>query len=544
MNKKLVALLSTATIISSVLTGCGPQAAQPAAGDQQQQQADKASSPKVLRTNSTAEPPSLDPALITDTTGGTVARALFDGLTRTGLDEKPHESVAEKIDVSPDGLKYTFHLRDSKWSNGDPVTAHDFEFAWKRALDPKTASDYSYQLFYIKNAEKANNGEVGFDQVGVKALDDKTLEVTLENPTPFFLELTGFYTYYPVNKKLVESNPNWANEAATFVGNGPFTMETWEHKAKIVMKKNENYWDKDAVKLDGIEISMVEDENTELAMFENDELDLVGEPMGGVPLDAVKALQEAGTLQIKPTAGTYYYVFNTDKAPFNNIKIRKAFTYALDRKTITENVSQAGELPAMGFIPPTMAVHEGDYFKDNDVDQAKKLLDEGMKELGITKLPEITLMYNTSEGHKKIAEAVQDMWKRNLGVEVKIVNQEWKVFLETRDQGNFQIARAGWSGDFNDPINFLELFKEKNGGNNNTFWENKQFADLLTQSGKEQDPAKRKQLLAQAEKIFMDEMPVAPVYYYTDMWVQNPKVKDILHDSLSFQDFKWADITE
>ncbi|WP_243014874.1 peptide ABC transporter substrate-binding protein, partial [Brevibacillus borstelensis] len=297
-----------------------------------------------------------------------------------------------------------------------------------------------------------------------------------------------------------------------------------------------------AVKLDKIDFSMVEDENTELSMFDNGDLDWAGAPLSALPTDAIPALKESGKMQVHAIAGTYLYKFNTEQAPFNNAKIRKAFAYAIDRQSIVDNVTQANQQPAMGLVPPTMAVASEPYFKDNDIETAKKLLEEGMKEEGLTKLPTITLSYNTSEGHKKIAEAVQDQWKKAFGIDVKLENKEWKVYLDDLHQGKFMIGRSSWSGDFNDPINFLELFKFKNGGNNDTKWENPKFQELLNQSALEKDEAKRKQILADAEKIFMDEMPAAPIYYYTHSYVKNDKVKGVVLDGLGFVDYKWATI--
>ena len=532
--------MSSILVLGAVLAGCG-SANEASNGNSGQTAPAENTGPKVLKMNLQSEPPTADPGIAEDTTSGAIVRATFDGLTRS-VDGKPKESMAEKIEVSSDLLTYTFTIREAKWSNGDPVTAKDFEFAWKRALDPKTASNYAYQLYYIKNGEKFNKGEAKRDDVGVKALDDKTLEVKLENPTPFFLELTAFYTYYPVNQKVVEANPKWATEAATHVGNGPFKMETWEHKNKLTLVKSDTYWDKDNVKLDKIDFSMVEDANTELSMFENGEIDWAGHPLSALPTDAIPALKDSGKMVIQPIAGTYFYRFNTEQAPFNNVKIRKAFTYAINRQAIIDNVTQAEQQPAMGYVPPSMSVNTQPFFKDNDVEGAKKLLAEGMKELGITTLPPITLSYNTSEGHKKVAEAIQDQWKKAFNIEVKLENKEWKVYLEDVHQGKYQVARAGWLGDFNDPVNFLEMFKEKDGGNNDTRWENPQYKELLNKSALEADPEKRKQLLAQAEAILMEEMPVAPIYYYTDSWVKDDKVKGVQVDGLGFIDFKWATV--
>lgn len=544
MKKNVFVAMSSILVLGAALAGCGGGNQAAPENNQGSNAEAPATGPKVLKLNLHSEPPTADPGIAEDSTSGTIIRATFEGLTRTGEDGKVHEAAAESYEVSEDGTKYTFKLREAKWSNGDPVTAGDFEFAWKRALDPKTASNYAYQLYYIKNGEAFNKGEAKMEDVGVKALDDKTLEVTLQNPTPFFTELTAFYTYYPVNKKVVEANEKWAGEAATHVGNGPFKLTAWEHKNKLVLEKNDNYWDKDKVKVDKIEFSMVEDENTELSMFDNGELDWAGAPTSALPTDAIPALRDSGKMKTQPTAGTYWYKFNTEKAPFNNAKIRKAFAYSIDRQGLIDNVLQAGQLPGTGAVPPSMALNKDGYFKDNDIETAKKLLEEGMKEEGLTSLPPVTLSYNTSEGHKKIAEAIQDQWKKNLGVEVKLENKEWKVYIEDLHQGNYQIGRMGWLGDFNDPINFLELYKDKKGGNNDTNWENPKYKELLNQSALEQDPAKRSAILAEAEQILMDEMPIMPIYFYTQSWVQNEKVTGVIVDGLGNVDYKYADKAE
>lgn len=502
------------------------------------------SAKQELHLNLHSEPPTLDPGLGEDNISFAIIRATFDGLTRVGADGQIHASAAEKIDISDDLKTYTFHLRDAKWSNGDRVTATDFEYAWKRVLDPLTASNYSYQLYAIKNAEKVNRGEAKVDDVGVKALDDKTLQVTLEAPTPYFLQLTAFPSYYPVNKRVVEKNEKWADEAATHVGNGPFKLELWKHKEELVLTKNPTYWDKETVKLDKIHFAMVEDEYTELIMFENGELDWTGAPLSYLPAEEIPTLKESGKLKTQAFAGTYWYKFNTEQAPFNNAKIRKAFAYAVNRQSLIDDVLQTGQLPAMGVVPPTMALKKEGYFADHDVVTAKKLLAEGMKEEGMTKLPPITLSYNTSEAHKRIAEEIQSQWKKNLGVDVQLQNKEWKVFLNDLHEGNYQIGRMGWLADYDDPFNYLELYKDKDGGNNDTNWENPKYKALLDQSNIEKDPVKRKAILTEAEQILMDEMPLMPLYFYTYAWVQDEKVKGVVIDGLGYVDYKWVDFTE
>lgn len=538
MKKRMSVLFSLLLVLSLFLTACTGNKA----GDNNKKDATK---DQKLSININTEPPTLNPGLAKDSTSGAVLLQAFEGLTRINKDGEPENAMAESIDVSDDQLVYTFKLRDSKWSNGDPVTAADYEYAWKWVLDPKNGAEYAYQLYYIKGAEAANTEDGSLDDVGVKALDEKTLEVTLENPTPFFTELTAFYTFYPVNKAVAEKNANWhTNAGENYTSNGPFKLVKWEHNDKVVLEKNENYWDADNVKLEQIEMFMINDAATELSMFENGELDWAGKPNGQIPTDAMQALKKDGRLQIKPYAGIYWYKFNTKVEPLNNVNIRKALTYAIDRQAIIDSITQSEEMPAMAIVPPTMfPENETGYFKDNDVEKAKEFLQKGLEELGLkdaSELPAISLSYNTLESHQKIAQAIQDMWSKELGVEVVLDNQEWAVYLDKIQSGDYQIGRLGWAADFNDPINFLEMFRDADSGNNQTGWENDQFKQLIDQSQKEADLEKRAQLLKQAEEIFMDELPIAPIYFNTTSWVQNESLKDVVVSGLGDAQFKWA----
>jgi oligopeptide transport system substrate-binding protein len=541
VKKKLLVLFSMMLVLSAFLAACGGK--DNAADDKKGTKSDV---PQNLRINISTEPFSLHPGLANDSTSGGVLRQTFEGLTRIDKDGKPQPAMAEDIKTNDDLTVYTFKLRDdAKWSNGDPVTAEDFIYAWKWALDPKNESQYAYQLYYIKGAEAINTQNAPLDTLGVKAIDDKTLEVTLENPTPYFLELTAFYTYSPINSKIAKENPNWHTDAGDqYTSNGPFKMTEWKHSDSIVLEKNENYWDAKSVKLEKIEMFMINDSNTELSMFDNGELDWAGLPLGKLPTDVLPQLKDEGKLKIQPIAGTYWYKFNTEKAPLNNKNIRKALAYAINRKDIVENVAKGGQIPAMAAVPPTMIKeNEKGYFKDGDVKKAKEFLQKGLEELGLkdaSELPEMTLSINTDEAHLKIAQAIQDMWKKNLGINVKIENQEWKVYIDKLHSGDYQIGRMGWLGDFNDPINFLELYKDKYGGNNDTFWENAEFKKLLDESSKEADPEKRLQLLKDAEEIFIDEMPVAPIYFYTNTWLQAENLKGVVVSGLGDVQFKWA----
>jgi oligopeptide transport system substrate-binding protein len=473
-----------------------------------------------------------------DVISGAFIRSLYDSLVRLDKDGKPVNSVASDIKISDDKKVYTFTLRDSKWSNGDPVTAKDFAFAWMRVLDPKTASGSAYKYYPIKNARAFFQGNAKAEDVGIKVIDDKTLEVTLENPTPYFLTLATFY--YPVNQKVVEGNADWAKKPESIVTNGPFKLSVWEHKNKIELVKNDQYWEKDVVKLDKIDFSMIEDTNTELEMFNNDDLDWAGAPISGLPADAIGPLHEEGKLQTMERATNYYLLFQTEKAPFTNEKIRKAFSYAINRKDIADNIGQAGQTPLMGFVPLSASLKKEGYFKDNDTQTAKQLLADGIKELGLAKLPEITYLYNTSDLNKKIAEALQAQWKQVLGVDVKLVNKELKVMFDDQEQGNYMISRSGWTGDYNDSVNFLELLMEKNSSNNSTLWHSEKYVELVQKAYAEPDESKRNEYLVEAEGILMDEMPVTGIYSSVNSWVQSEKVKGITVDPLGYIDFKWG----
>lgn len=545
VKKRLSIFFSMLLVLSMFLAACGGKDNADSGDKGGDKDAAKTDVKQELRVNINTEPPSLHPGLAKDSTSGTVLRQIFEGLTRIEADGLPHEAAAEKIDVSDDQKVYTFTLRDATWSNGDPVTAKDFEYAWKWALDPNNQSEYAYQLYVIKGAEAANTAGGSLDEVGIVAKDDKTLEVTLENPTPYFLELTAFYTYLPINSKIAEANPNWANDAGeNYTTNGPFKMTEWAHSDKIMLEKNDQYWDADTVKLASIEMIMINDPNTELSMFDNGDLDWAGAPTGSLPTDAMQALKDEGRLITEPIAGIYNYKFNTTVAPFNNANIRKAFALGINRQELIDNILQGNQQPAMAIVPPTMfPENEKGYFADNDVEKAKEYLQKGLEEMGLkdaSELPAITLSYNTSEGHQKIAQAIQDMWKQNLGVEVTLENSEWAVFIDKMHSLDYQVGRMGWLGDYNDAINFLDMYKYADGGNNDTGWESKKFQELLDKSATEGDHDARQQLLKDAEAVFMEDMPVMPIYFYTHNWVKAENLKDVVMTGLGDVQYKWA----
>lgn len=496
-NKSLLLLLTFVLAIGTLLSACGSKDNASNGGNSATNNGASAeevlAADQTLRINLASEPPTFDPGQAQDNQAHTVLNMMYEGLTAMDENNQPVPAAAEKYSV--DGTKYTFELRkDAKWSNGDPVTANDFLFAWERVLNPKTdpAPPYAYQLYYIANAQEYNEGKItDFNEVGVKVVDDYTLEVNLTAPTPYFLGLTSFYTFFPVHSS-VKDDAKWAVNKDKMIVNGPFTLTTWTKGQTIEVTKNDNYWDKDNIKLNKINISLVDSGATELASYKNGELDRAGHPNGEIPTDQIPILKNElkDELNIKSVASVYYYQFNLTAKPFDNYKIRKAFAMSINRQDIVEKVTLGGQTPAYGYVPLNVAgadgefrkEHKDDYFQEN-IDEAKKLLEEGMKEENYTKLPEIKLLYNTSESHKKIALAVADMWKKNLGVDVQTENQEFGVFLETRRNLDYQVARSGWVSDYNDPMTFLDLWTS-NSGNNDTGFKNEEFDKLIEDSKK------------------------------------------------------------
>ena len=509
------------------------------------------SSPKVLRLNNGSEPGSLHPALAQGTHDSWILEHTFEGLTKKNAEGEIQPGMAKEWNTE-DGVTWTFTLKDDVyWSNGDPVTAEDFEYAWKHVLNPATAAQYSYQLYYLKGAEAYNSAKEGADlaaleaEVGVKAVDGKTLEVTLAQPTPYFLDLTSFYTYYPVNKKVQEGNKDWALEAATHVSNGPFFLADWKHKESIAIKKNDKYYEKDLIKLDEVQFVILDDENTAWQMYQADELDLVYP----LPQDVQGQLMnnDDPEFHIGPDLAVYYFNINNTVKPFNNPKIRKALSLAIDRQTIVEHVAQGGQTPAYSIVPPGIPDVNGDYqentgklFEEN-ADEAKKLLAEGLKEEGLDKLPSFVYLYNTSEGHKAIAEAVQEMWRKNLGVDTTLENVEFQVKLDSEQAGNYTVSRAGWVGDYVDPMTFLDLWVS-DGPYNDARFKNSEYDKLISTAKSTLDQAERMEAMHAAEKILMDEMPIIPIYFYTKPYVLKPSVSGIYDPINSYPQFKYADI--
>lgn len=503
------------------------------------------SSSHTVTINIVDEPQVLDPRKARDLKCQTIVRMLFEGLTRVNPLEKPELALADSVEISSDLKKYTFHLKKSIWSNGDPVTASDFAYSWKQTLSKDFPSDTAFNLYVIKNAKAAKEGKIDIDKIGVEVIDDRTLVVELENPTPYFLELTAFPSFFPVNQKLDEKNPSWAQNANTYVGNGPFQLKEWKHQDQLSVAKNENYWDAPKVKLSSIQLQILQPD-TELKLFEKNEISWAGSPLSTLPVDALKMLRGKNLLNTKDVLGTYFFRTNIQKTPFTHPLMRKAFAVAMNRQAIVDHVTQGNQIPATGLVPISLGLQEDPYFQDSDVQIARGLFSEALKELHLTKeeIPEISLMYRAEERNHLIAQAVQQQWFDAFGIRIKLEAIEGKVYFDRISKQDYQMASCNWIADFPDPVNFLEIFKYKKGGSNNTLWENSRFTELLDLSSQIIDPHKRIEVLKESEKILMEEMPIIPVFYYTMLYVNQPALKDVALSSMGQIDFKWASIQE
>jgi len=525
-NKRLFLLVAGLVIMAMLAGGCGPKGEALA---------------KSINLDHGTEPPTIDPGLSTDTTSVQCVELLFMGLTR--FDAKTMDVIpwlATKWEPSPDGLSWKFTMRKDvnfvrydpatkKFEKKRPVTANDVVYAVRRTLDPATASDYAYVLFIIKNGQAFNEGKVTDPaEVGVKALDDYTVEFTLEQPAGYFPAIAGMWVAKPVAKEAIDAGGDKWTEPGNIWTTGPYALESWEHESKMVMIKNPHYFGAKTVSIEKINWSMVQEDSTRFAMYENGELDSVGVP--AADLDRVKADPVLSKeLTIAPDVCTYYIGMNNTKPPFDNVKVRQAFSYALDRQKLIDTVLKGGQKPAKTFACPGIwgTPAEDPNFKGIEFDpaKAKALLAEAGYPDG-KGLPEITMMFNTSQGHQRIAEFCQQSWKEVLGVEVKLTNQEWKVYLQTVKEDAPQLYRMGWCADYPDENNWvLEVFHSTKGAND-IKWSNAEFDQVTEQAAAEPDPAKRKALYAKAEQILcVDQAAIIPVYYYTRVNVTKPYVE-------------------
>lgn len=490
------------------------------------------------------EPPNLDSALATDSVSFDILNNVMEGLIRLGKDFKLMPGMATEWSTT-DNINYTFKLRqDAKWSDGKPVTAHDFKYAWLRALDPKTASEYSYQLYeYIEGAEEFAHldaaaadyeakAKAAREKVAITVEGDYTLKVKLIAPTPYWLSLMAFPTYMPQRQDIVEKHgEKYAADAANMVFNGPFVIDTWTHESEIILKKNTNYWDAGNVKLEKATFKMIKDANTAIQMYETGEFDRVG-----LPGDFIPKYQSDGGFSSMAEATTVYLTFNTKRKEFQNVKLRQAFSLAIDRKGFADNVLKNGSVPAEGYVPGSMAGEGGKTFRQisgshiqvsGNKGEAQKLWEEAKKELGVSKLT-VSILHTDNSTTRRYVQGIQAMLQDNLpGLTVNLEAVTFAVRLDRAKKGDFDLVYQGWIGDYNDPMTFMNMFIT-GGSYNDSGWSNAQHDDLIKKAQTDRDNMKRMEYMAQAEKVLMTELPILPLYHPAANRVSRPYLKGIL----------------
>jgi oligopeptide transport system substrate-binding protein len=490
----------------------------------------------AFRYNNGTEPQTLDPAVMTGIPEMRIVQQMFEGLCEYDpKDLHAVPGVAESWSVSPDGLTWTFRLRtNSRWSDGTPVDAETFRWSWLRILSPDTASEYAYELWCIKNAEKFTKKQTNADAVGVIAKDRFTLAVKLAYPVPFFPSLVCHHPFRPTPRQAVDKygGDQWF-KAGKLVANGPFVLTVWKPKDRIVLKKNTNYWDAAKVALDRVEFYPVEDSASALEMYLNGELDGVD----GIPSERIDQMKKRPDFLTGPFFGTYYYRFNV-KTPtvLTNALVRRALSLSIDRAQICEYIGKLGQKPSLSFTPPLIPGYRPPELVKEDAALAKKLLARAGYPDG-KGFPSLTILYNTLEDNRKIAEAIQQMWKKNLGIDVAIENQEWKVYLQKVSSLDYNIARAGWIGDYADPMTFLDMFTADS-GNNQSGWASPAYDALLDRAKAEPDAGKRSALMREAETILLTDCPIMPIYTYVRAMMIATNVQGIYDNFLDMHPLK------
>ena len=532
LYSKSVALLAITGLILT-LSSCGDYQSNVESGNRE----------GTLHWGNGTEPQSLDPHIATGVPEHHIISSLMEGLVhKDGETLEPRPGVAKSWDISADGRVYTFYLRqDARWSNGDLHNAHDYVWSWWRALQPALGNLYAYMYFPIANAKAYYDGEISdFSQVGVKALGDYVLQVTLTEPIPYFLQLLDHYSTYPVHRATVEKfgkadqrGTRWTFEG-NIVGNGAFQLKEWKINRRITVERNPHYWNAENVRLNQVVFYPTENVTTEERMFRAGQLHY-----SGIPSDKIQAYSQSDdpSLRIQPYLGVYFYRLNVDKPQLSDKRVRRALGMTINRDQLVSQITKGGQIPAYAITPPgTMG-----YYPESDLtfdpEGAKKLLAEAGYPNG-EGFPTTEILYNTSEGHRKIAVALQQMWKKHLNIDVVLLNQEWKVYLDTVSNHHYEIARAGWIGDYVDPNNFLDMFL-CNGGNNRTRWCNPEYDQIILQQvPKAKTHQQRLELFQQAETILLDEMPVIPIYIYTSNNLVHPTVKNFGRNILNQANYR------
>ena len=569
MKKRLiVAALAIAGAMS--LSGCGGSKSntEPAAdstkaaenGDTKKSGDGK----KILTIQLGPDVESIDPALNSAVDGANYILYAFENLLKIDKEGKVVPGLAEKYEISDDQLTWTFHLRDGlKWSDGSDFTAEDFVYSWQRMVDPNVAAPYAQTVLgmvegydeAIGKPDAEGNTTIDPDptKLNVEAPDDKTLIVHMAKPTPYFDKLAAFVSLSPVKKDVVEANPDgWSIDPKTYISTGPFKLTEWKPGSYLMFEKNENYWDADSVKLDGIKCLLMEDQNAAFSAYESGDALMIK----SIPTQEITTLKERADYHLDPNLGTYYLDLNNTLDEFKDSRVREALSLALDRKYISEVITAGTYTPATGFVSEGVTDWDGSDWKDNITDpsifiniddhagnlvKAKELLKEAGYENGVG-LPEMVYSTNDASYHMKIAEYLQQAWKE-LGLNIKVQPVEWKSFTPQRRSGNYQIARDGWVMDYNDPSNILELALTGN-GNNNAKYSNPEFDALMEKAATEKDPQTRFGYFHQAEDFIMKDTAMVPLLYYNDFYLQSDKITGSWHSPDGFWHFEYADIAE
>ena len=569
MKKRLiVAALAIAGAMS--LSGCGGSKSntEPAAdstkaaenGDTKKSGDGK----KILTIQLGPDVESIDPALNSAVDGANYILYLSDNLLKIDKEGKVVPGLAEKYEISDDQLTWTFHLRDGlKWSDGSDFTAEDFVYSWQRMVDPNVAAPYAQTVLgmvegydeAIGKPDAEGNTTIDLDptKLKVEAPDDKTLIVHMAKPTPYFDKLAAFVSLSPVKKDVVEANPDgWSIDPKTYISTGPFKLTDWKPGSYLMFEKNENYWDADSVKLDGIKCLLMEDQNAAFSAYESGDALMIK----SIPTQEITTLKERADYYLDPILGTYYLDLNNTLDEFKDSRVREALSLALDRKYVSEVITSGTYTPASGFVSEGVTDWDGTVWQDNITDssayinvedhagnlaKAKELLKEAGYENGVG-LPEMVYSTNDASYHKKIAEYLQQAWGE-LGLKVEVNIVEWKSFTPQRRSGNYQIARDGWVMDYNDPSNILELALTGN-GNNNAKYSNPEFDALMEKAATEKDPQTRFGYFHQAEDLMMKDTAMVPLLYYNDFYLQSDKITGSWHSPDGFWHFEYADIAE
>ncbi|HXA13593.1 MAG TPA: peptide ABC transporter substrate-binding protein [Opitutaceae bacterium] len=510
--------------------------------------ADNVAPKKILNFGNGTEPQDLDPQVVTGVPELNIILALFEGLVSYDpKDLHPVPGVAKSWEISPDGLVYTFHLREeAQWSNGEPVTAQDFVRSYQRILTPTLASEYAYMIFnYVAGAKDYYDGKLNdFSKVGIKALDDHALQITLVNPTPYLLKAMCHYAWFPVPIATIakfggldRKGTNWTRPE-NIVSNGPFRLKAWLPQQKIVVERSPTYWDRTNVKLDEIDFYPVESADIEEHMFRTGQLDVTND----LAADKIPFYQHdhPDQLRIVPFLGIYFYCFNVKRPPLDNVKVRRALALAINRESLIKNVVKGNEQPAYAVSYPGTAGYYPQARLTGTLDDARRLLAEAGYPNG-RGFPPLDLLYNTNSNHRAIAEAIQQMWKKNLNIDVGLTNQEWKVYLDSLTTHNFQLARYGWIADYVDPNSFIDLWETGN-GNNHSNWGSPEYDRLLAASYTAKTDGERYALYQNMDTILVDELPIIPIYYYTRVHLVNPRVKDFWPTLLDIHPWNSVDI--